>query len=144
MKNKLKIIMSIFVISTLIFTYGCGNSESIAKEEDELMKNQDGYYNITQSYAKEIMDSEEKVTILDVRTKDEFDEGHIKGAILIPHDEIDESISDIISEKDKKILVYCRSGNRSKVASKTLSELGYSNVMEFGGINTWPYEIVKD
>ena len=96
--------------------------------------------NITAEQAKEIMDSQEDYIILDVRTQDEFDESRIPGAILIPHDEITEKAEDLLTDKDQLILVYCRSGNRSKQASEVLEELGYTYIREFGGINTWPYE----
>lgn len=91
--------------------------------------------------AKNLMDSEENYVILDVRTQEEYDQGHIPGALLIPHDAIAKQAQDILTDKNQLILVYCRSGNRSKQASASLVELGYTNVVEFGGINDWPYEI---
>lgn len=99
-----------------------------------------GYVNITAEQAKEIMDSQEDYIILDVRTQDEFDESRIPGAILIPHDEITENAEDLLTDKDQLILVYCRSGRRSKLAAEALVELGYTNIKEFGGIIDWPYE----
>ena len=99
-----------------------------------------GYVNITAEQAKEIMDSQEDYIILDVRTQDEFDESHIPSAILIPHDEITEKAEDLLTDKDQLILVYCRSGRRSKLAAEALVELGYTNIKEFGGIIDWPYE----
>ena len=100
----------------------------------------DAYQQITQEEAKEMMDTQE-VIILDVREQDEYDSGHIPGAVLLPVDSIDETTAaEVIPEKDSAVLVYCRSGNRSKTASSTLAELGYTNIYEFGGINTWPYE----
>ena len=87
-----------------------------------------------------MMDTQE-VIILDVREQDEYDSGHIPGAVLLPVGSIDETTAaEVIPEKDSTVLVYCRSGNRSKTASSTLAELGYTNIYEFGGINTWPYE----
>lgn len=98
------------------------------------------YQQITQEEAKEMMDTQE-VIILDVREQDEYDGGHIPGALLLPVGTIDETTAaEVIPEKDSTVLVYCRSGNRSKTASSTLAELGYTNIYEFGGINTWPYE----
>jgi len=95
---------------------------------------------ITQEEAKEMMDTQE-VIILDVREQDEYDSGHIPGAVLLPVGSIDEdTAAEVIPEKDSTVLVYCRSGNRSKTASSTLAGLGYTNIYEFGGINTWPYE----
>ena len=100
-----------------------------------------GYVNITAQQAKEIMDNEEGYIILDTRAQSEYDESHIPGAILIPHDEILEKAEDILPDKDQLILVYCRSGRRSKLAAADLVKLGYTNVKEFGGINDWPYEV---
>ena len=97
------------------------------------------YEQITPAEAKEIMDTEQDYIILDVRTEEEFAEGHIEGAILIPDDEITEKAESILTDKDQQILVYCRSGRRSKNAASLLVELGYTNVKEFGGIIDWPY-----
>lgn len=106
--------------------------------------NMDGYTCITPEQAKQIMDSAEyPFIILDVRTLEEYDEGHIENAILIPYDEIDASIAETLPDRDVTILVYCRSGRRSKIAAAALAELGYTNVLEFGGIIDWPYETVK-
>ena len=98
------------------------------------------YQQITQEEAKEMMDTQE-VIILDVREQDEYDSCHIPGAVLLPVGTIDENTAaDVIPEKDSTVLVYCRSGNRSKTAFSTLADLGYTNIYEFGGINSWPYE----
>ena len=98
------------------------------------------YHQIAQKEAKEMMDTQE-VIILDVREQDEYDSVHIPGAVLLPVGTINEdTAAEVIPEKDSTVLVYCRSGNRSKTASSKLAELGYINIYEFGGINTWPYE----
>ena len=99
------------------------------------------YEQITQEKAKQIMDTTNGYILLDTRTQEEYDQSHIPGAILIPHTEIAERAEEELPDKDQLILVYCRSGNRSKQASEILAELGYTNVKEFGGINTWPYEV---
>jgi rhodanese-related sulfurtransferase len=99
------------------------------------------YMNITAQEAKEIMDTQEGYIILDVREQDEFDQGHIPGAILIPYTQIDRKAEDMLPDLDQLILVYCRSGRRSKIAAEALVELGYTNIKEFGGILDWPYEI---
>lgn len=99
------------------------------------------YVNITAEEAKQIMDSEEGYIILDVRTQEEYDQGHIPGAIVISHEEIAEKAEDVLTDKDQLILVYCRSGRRSKIAAEALVELGYTNIKEFGGIIDWPYEV---
>ena len=101
------------------------------------------YEQITAEKAKEIMNTEAEYIIIDARTESEFAEGHIEGAILIPEYEIASRAEKEISDKDALILVYCRSGRRSKIASEELVKLGYVNVKEFGGIIDWPYEIVK-
>ena len=99
------------------------------------------YMNITVEEAKQIMDSEEGYIILDVRTQEEYDQGHIPGAIVISHEEIAEKAEQVLMDKNQLILVYCRSGRRSKIAAEALVELGYTNIMEFGGIIDWPYEV---
>ena len=99
--------------------------------------------NITAEEAKEIMDTEEGYVILDVREQDEYDAGHISGAILIPYTQIEAKANEMLTDKDQLILVYCRSGRRSKLAAEALVELGYTNIKEFGGILDWPYEVEK-
>jgi len=101
------------------------------------------YVNITAEEAKQIMDSKESYFILDVRTQEEYDQGHIPGAVVISHEEIEEKAEDVLTDKDQLILVYCRSGRRSKIAAEALVELGFSNIKEFGGIIDWPYEVEK-
>lgn len=100
------------------------------------------YMNITAEEAKKIMDTESDYIILDVRTEEEFAQGHIPGAMLIPDYAIREKAETALPDKDALILVYCRSGRRSKNAAQILAELGYSNIREFGGIMSWPYETV--
>ena len=121
----------------------CSCAETNPSSEAQIGKFIDGYYQITQIKAKEIMDSEENYIILDVRTEEEFRESHIENALLIPNTEIEERAEKELTDKNQLILVYCRSGNRSKTASKILAGLGYTNVMEFGGINSWVYGTVK-
>ena len=99
------------------------------------------YQQITREEAKKIMDSGEEHIILDTREQDEFDEGHIPGAILIPYTEIENKAEEMIPDKNAQILVYCRSGRRSKIASESLAKLGYTNVKEFGGIIDWSWEL---
>ena len=100
------------------------------------------YRQVTMQEAVEMMEAEEEgYIILDVRTEQEFASGHIPGATLLPNESIGTEDPDCLPDKDQLILVYCRSGNRSKTASAALAELGYTGIYEFGGINTWPYEI---
>ena len=100
-----------------------------------------GYQQITAEEAKEMIDTLDDEIILDVREQEEYDTKHIPDAILLPVGMIDEDRAEgVIPEKDSVVLVYCRSGNRSKTASNKLAQLGYTQVYEFGGINDWPYE----
>ena len=102
------------------------------------------FLNITAEEAKKLMDSEEDRIILDVRSREEYDQGHIPGAILIPDTEIEAKAADLLPDKEQLILVYCRSGRRSKLAAQSLADLGYTNIREFGGILDWPYEVVRE
>lgn len=104
----------------------------------------EGYKRISMDEAKTLMEKEEGYILLDVRTKGEYESGYIPGAINIPLSDIDEKIISFLPDKSQMILVYCRSGNRSREASDKLSKLGYSNVLEIGGINVWKGEIVKN
>jgi rhodanese-related sulfurtransferase len=101
------------------------------------------YKQISPEEAKNIMDTQRDYIIIDARTEEEFAQGHIKNAILIPEYEIKDKAEKALPDKNSLILVYCRSGRRSKIASEALVELGYTNVYEFGGIIDWKYEIVK-
>ena len=123
----------IFLLLSVMLLTACGQD----KENDQGAV----YVNITAEEAKQIMDNEEGYIILDVRTQEEYDQGHIPGAIVISHEEIEEKAEDVLTDKDQLILVYCRSGRRSKIAAEALVELGYTNIKEFGGIIDWPYEV---
>ena len=99
------------------------------------------YKSISQEKAKQMMDSG-NVIVLDVREQDEYNTGHISGAVLFPLGTINAQTAErVIPSKNADVLVYCRSGNRSKKASTALAKLGYTNVYEFGGITTWPYGV---
>lgn len=146
MKKLLCIILGFYCI----LLTACGNASSIgiiggadgptsiiiAEKGEKTM-----YEQITAEDAKKIMDSGEEHIILDTREQEEFDESHIPGAILIPYTEIENKAEKIITDKNALILVYCRSGRRSKIAAESLSKLGYTNVKEFGGIIDWPYDV---
>lgn len=101
------------------------------------------YKQITQEEAKEMMAKDDGHIIVDVRRQDEYDEGHIPDAVLIPNESITDKQPDELPNLNQIILVYCRSGRRSKEASQKLADIGYTKVYEFGGINTWTGEIVK-
>lgn len=127
-------VILILIITCAVVLYGCtSGGES---------KMENSYEQITPAEAKEIMDERDGYVILDVRTQEEYNEAHIDGAILIPDYEITAKAESILKDKNQLILVYCRSGRRSKNAASELVSLGYTNVKEFGGIIDWPYETV--
>lgn len=131
MRKKLFLILSL-AIAIMALT-GC------SKKEDKST-----YTKISAEEAKKMMNENEDIIILDVRTKEEYQESHIEGAILIPDNEITEKAESILTDKSATILVYCRSGRRSANASKELSELGFTNIYDFGGINDWTYDVVTE
>lgn len=102
------------------------------------------YQKISAEEAKEVMQSGNHYIVLDVRTLDEYNEGHIEGAILLSDDELEEKAENTLPDKEATILVYCRSGRRSAAAARELINMGYINVYDFGGIIDWPYEVVKE
>ena len=106
--------------------------------------NTPSYQHVSMSEAIDLMNRESSYVILDVRTYDEYQQGHIPGAIVVPNETIGTSEIPELPDKQQMILIYCRSGNRSRQAAAKLAKLGYSNVIEFGGIIDWPLEIVKD
>ena len=131
-RNKFLAMLLAFVFP---FTcIGCSGNEQ---------SNSIGYEQISGAEAKALMDRESGYIILDVREQYEYDEGHIPGAILIPYGEIADRAEKELPDNDQLILIYCRSGRRSKIAAEELVKLGYTNVKEFGGIIDWEYEIVK-
>ena len=122
------------MILTLALPFGCvGCSDGGSASYDQ----------ISGAEAKALMDSESGYIIIDARTQEEYDEGHILGAILIPEYEIAVRAENELPAKEQLILVYCRSGRRSKIAAEELVKLGYTNVKEFGGIIDWQYEIMR-
>ena len=125
----------LLMLLTLALPFGCvGCSDGGSASYDQ----------ISGAEAKALMDSESGYIIIDARTHEEYDQGHIPGAILIPEYEIADRAENELPDKDQLILVYCRSGRRSKIAAEELVKLGYTNVKEFGGIIDWEYEIVKE
>lgn len=113
------------------------NSENVIQENSW-----ENYHYISPDTAKQMMDQKSDYVLLDVRTHEEFLEGHINNAINVPLDEINKDVIDILKDKSQVVLIYCRSGNRSKVASAKLLEMGYKNIFDFGGLQNWEYEIV--
>lgn len=126
----------ISILISALFLGGCtGNSDVYAPQNGS-------YRQVGMDEAIRIMDEETGYIILDVRRPDEFASGHIPGAINVPNEEIGDEDVPQLPDKDQLILIYCRSGNRSKQAAKKLIALGYTNLIEFGGIMDWPGEIV--
>ena len=133
-------IMTSAVLALVLILSGCsaGTGEMSNTEAKGV------YVRISAEEAKQIIDSGEEVIILDVRTEGEFNSGHIKDALLLPYDLIESQAEEMLPDKNAKILVYCRSGNRSAVGANSLLELGYTDVIDFGGISDWPYEIISE
>ena len=119
------------LLMALLFLSGCG---AVSAEKT--------YRQITMEEAVTMMEEETEYIILDVRTAEEYNEKHIPGAINIANEVIGTEDIPELPDKDQLILVYCRSGNRSKQASEKLVKLGYTNIVEIGGINSWPGETV--
>ena len=130
MKRTLPMLLLLSFVLT-----GCAASATLSETNT--------YRQITMVEAVELMEKEENYLILDVRTQQEYAAGHIPGAIVIPNETIGTEEIAQLPDKDQLIMVYCRSGNRSKQASDKLVKLGYTNIVEFGGIIDWPGETVS-
>ena len=127
------------IAAAALVLVGCSRIRNT--QENDVAKNT--YQQITQEEAKRMMDGQE-VMILDVREQDEYEAGHIAGAVLLPVGTInEETAAAVIPEKASTVLVYCRSGNRSKTASQALADLGYTQIYEFGGVITWSYGLER-
>lgn len=123
----------LFVTAALLLLAGCGAAEQPGST----------YRQITQEEAAKMMQEQSGYILLDVRTQAEFEQAHIPGAVCIPNETIGTDEIPALPDKNQMILVYCRSGNRSKQAAEKLAQLGYTNIVEFGGINTWTGETVS-
>ncbi len=140
--SKKIILLALAIITVATVFAGC--TQKTDKEQTEATQVNIGtYYQIPQDEAKRIMDEESDYIIVDAREQSEYDEGHIKGAIVIPYTEIEQKAEEMLPDKEQLILVYCRSGRRSKIAAQSLANMGYTNVKEFGGIIDWQYGIEK-
>lgn len=137
--NKWTFPLALVII--ILLAAGCGRGKNITEDKETTMRKQVEV--ITPQQAKEIMEEQKDCIILDVRDQDEYDEGHIFGALLIPYTEISKKAETMLKDKEQLIMVYCRSGRRSAIAAAALADMGYNNVKDFGGIIDWPYEIVK-
>ena len=129
----------IFLLLMLFLTTGCAQ-----KLDGDGMIGKTTYIQIDQEKAKGMMAVNDGHVVVDVRRADEYASGHIPGAILIPNESIGTEKPDQLPDKDQIILVYCRSGNRSKQAAQKLADMGYTNIYEFGGINTWTGEVITE
>ena len=151
----------IFISCVIILLTGCGNnvqttenetasdekttvvessSNTVSSENDSKAQ---GYAQISQEEAKKMMEANDSHIIVDVRRQDEYNEGHIPNAICIPNENITDTQPAELSDLDQVILVYCRSGRRSKEASQKLFDMGYTHVYEFGGIIDWTGDVAK-
>ena len=128
-KITIPVILILQIVTAMLLT-GCGSGAS--------------YNQISQEEAMQMMQDESDYLIVDVRRPDEFAAGHIPGAINVPNETIGSEMPAELPDKNQILLIYCRSGNRSKDASQKLADMGYTNVYEFGGIDTWEGEIVTE
>ena len=139
MDKTFKIVLLLFTFSLIIFfVMGCAK-QSAKGDGDKAV----GYQKITPAVVKERLDKGEKLIIVDVRTKEEYDSGHIANSLLIPYDEIEKKAPALLTDKNAAIIVYCRTGRRSEIAAKALIGMGYTNVADMGSISDWKYGLEK-
>lgn len=140
---KKNIAKAALALSCIFLFTACSNAgdkkQQTSSPSSNALQADSAYHKITAEESKKMMDKG-NVTILDVRTEEEYAEKHIPDAVLIPVGSIEENAQEILTDKDEILLVYCRTGKRSKQASEKLIELGYTQVYDFGGITDWPYE----
>ena len=140
MIDKVKQAIFLLMIAILLLSAGC-SSKGQVMDGDGMMNS---YRQITQEEAAWVMEKDDGHVVVDVRRQDEYDAGHIPGAVLIPNEDIGTEMPKELPDPDQIILIYCRSGNRSRQAAQKLFDMGYTNIYEFGGINTWEGEIVTE
>ena len=131
------------LLAALLLLAGCAYAPASLQAADTEGSMKASWVQIDQETAKQMMEADDGHVIVDVRRQDEYDAGHIPGAILIPNESIVDERPAELPDLEQVILIYCRSGNRSKQAAQKLADLGYLNIYEFGGITTWTGEIVK-
>lgn len=139
-------VLAVFAVFCMLLS-ACGNGTSSAEDTQSEVNTTAAsaaaaYQQITQEKAKEMMQADDGHIIVDVRRQDEYDSGHIPGAILIPNESIGTEQPKELPDLDQVILIYCRSGRRSKEASQKLADMGYTHIYEFGGIIDWTGEVV--
>ena len=139
MKRLPRILLpAVIALTAVLILTGCGSSA-----DDKTADDKKTYRQVSPEEAAAMMEEETDYIILDVRTQEEYETAHIPGAICIPNETIGTDDIPELPDKDQLILVYCRSGNRSKQASEKLAKQGYTNIVEFGGINSWTGETVS-
>jgi rhodanese-related sulfurtransferase len=136
----MKKIMFIILIIASLLMISCNNSEQSVDENETEGK----VMMISPEEAKENLDEDSEIVLLDVRTPGEYESGHIEDAVLLPLDQLNEKASEVIPDQEKTYYVYCRSGNRSATAAQLLVDMGYENIYDLGGIIDWPYDTVKE
>lgn len=140
-KEKLKMwIVALAALLILLFIGGCSLRGQVLDGDGMV----NSYKQISQEEAAQMMEEDDGHVIVDVRTREEYDEGHIPGAICIPNEEITDTKPELLPDVDQVILIYCRSGRRSKEAAEKLFNMGYTHIYEFGGIIDWTGEIEKE
>ena len=140
-KEKLKMwIVALAALLILLFIGGCSLRGQVLDGDGMV----NSYKQISQEEAEQRMEEDDGHVIVDVRTQEEYDEGHIPGAICIPNEEITDTKPELLPDVDQVILIYCRSGRRSKEAAEKLFNMGYTHIYEFGGIIDWTGEIEKE
>ena len=136
-----QILLFAALAASLALLAGC--TLSTTKKDTEDMTDKAAYHKLSAEEAYEMMASQE-VVVVDVRTREEYDGGHIENAVLVPNESIGSEMPEVLPDKEATLLVYCRSGRRSKDAAEKLLALGYQSVYDFGGVIDWPYELVKE
>ena len=137
-----QILLFALLAASLALLSGC----ALSKTEEDTAKESSSkaaYHKISTEEAYEMIASQE-VVVVDVRTREEYDGGHIENAVLVPNESIGSEMPEALPHKEATLLVYCRSGRRSKDAAEKLLALGYQSVYDFGGVIDWPYELVKE
>ena len=134
-----KIVFIILIIASLLMI-SCSNSDQNVDENEMEGK----VIMISPEEAKDNLDEDSEIILLDVRTLSEYESGHIEDAVLLPLDQVNEKASEVIPDLEKIYYVYCRSGNRSATAAQLLVDMGYENIYDLGGIIDWPYDTVKE
>ena len=133
----MKRIFWLAMVGVMMFACGCGGANSAPAEQGE-------YRRVSSDEAQKLMETESGYIIVDVRTQREYEEGHIPKAICIPNESIDKEPPSLLPDKGQEIFVYCRSGRRSKEAAQKLADMGYANIIEFGGIMDWHGEVTTE